>query len=76
MITVLYGVTARKAVAKYNVCKQTYSAFKVDETGKYILFSNDFNCLPQGCRIPRRQVAVTTKFCTGVLNIRGYSVWK
>jgi len=76
MIPVLYGVTTRKPVAKYHVCKQTYSTLKVDENGKCVLLLNDFNCLPQGCRIPRRQVAVATKFCTGALNICGCSVWK
>jgi hypothetical protein len=74
MIPVNYGVTA--PAAKYQACKETYSTFKVEENGKCIFFRNLFNSLPQGCRIPRRQVAVATKFCMVVLNICGCSVWK
>jgi len=34
MIPVIYGETTRNPAAKYKVCKETYSTFKLDENGK------------------------------------------
>lgn len=76
MIPLIYGVTTRNPAAKYQVCRGTYSTFKVDGNRKCIFLRNVFNRLPQGLRTPRRQVAVASKFCTVVLNICGCSVWK
>jgi hypothetical protein len=40
MIPVICGETTRNPAAKYQVCEETYSTFKVDEIGKCIFLRN------------------------------------